>query len=231
VPAHHALTPVRAPNAWPHRRHGLCFATFALVSTHTTLTFPYKLVCSAVILEHFRWRTFRDFYNCLLLLALYYPELAQSHFQPTLTLLESAIHIGRLISYALSIWASIKALPSPVSASSINPLRRSHSAPRKAPVLYGVIRQAIVLKCTISNTWLVRLTRRSRVFRLVSVLPTCTAISFPIRPSLALIGPFISHHRGSMSAHLVQRLFFQWLPRPQRNPTAPTRIGQSLWFS
>ena len=208
------------------------------MSTHTTPAFPYKLVCSAVILEHFRWRTFRVFYNCLLLLALYYPELAQSHFQPTLTLLESTIHIGRLISCALSIWASIKALPSPVSASSINPLRRSHSAPRKAPVLYGVIRQAIVLKCTISNTWLVRLTRRSRV----SVWSRCSRLALlyhsrlgPHWPSLALTGPssapFISHRRGSMSAHLVQRLFFQWPPRPQRNPTTPTGIGQSLLFS
>jgi hypothetical protein len=73
----------------------------------------------------------------------------------------------RLISGALSIWASIKALPSPVSASSIKPPSEKPLRPRKAPVLYGVILQAIVLKCTISNTWLVRLTRRSRVFRLV----------------------------------------------------------------
>ena len=51
-----------------------------LVSTHTTPTFPYKLVCSAVILEHFRWRTFRDFYNCLLLLELYYPSLLNHIF-------------------------------------------------------------------------------------------------------------------------------------------------------
>src|SRR5271168_1408111 len=122
VPAHHhALTPVRAPNAWPHGQHGSLLATFVLCRPTQRRPFHIKLVCSAVILEHFRWRTFRDFYNCLLLLALYYPELAQSHFQPTLTLLESTIHIGRLISCALSIWASIKALPSPVSASSINP--------------------------------------------------------------------------------------------------------------
>ena len=89
-------------------------ASFNFVSTHTAPTFPYILVCSAVILEHFRWRTFRDFYNCLLLLALYYPELAQSHFQPTLTLLESTIHIGGSFRGVLSIRASIKRrYPSP----------------------------------------------------------------------------------------------------------------------
>jgi hypothetical protein len=81
------------------------------------------------------------------------------------------------------------------------PFRRSHSAPRKAPILYGVILQAVVLKCTISNTWLVRLTRRSRV----SVWSRCSRLALlyhsrlgPHWPSLALIGsPFISRHRGS----------------------------------
>lgn len=84
-------------------------------------------------------------------------------------------------SCTLSIWASIKALSSPVSASSINRFGEVTPSLRHTNPL-GVILQAIVLRCTISNTWLVRLTRRCHVPILVLVLQTCTAISFPIRP-------------------------------------------------
>jgi hypothetical protein len=162
-------------------------ATFRFVSTHTTPTFPYKLVCSAVILEHFRWRTFRDFHNCLLLLALCYLTLLNRIFSLHHPF---GIHHSywRLISYALSIWASIKALPSPISASSINPPLEKPLRPRKTPILYGVTPQAIVLKCTISNTWLVRLTRRSRV----SVWSRCSRLALLYHSRLGSLWPSLA---------------------------------------
>jgi hypothetical protein len=143
-------------------------ASFNFVSTHTAPTFPYILVCSAVILEHFRWRTFRDF-----TIALCYWHCTTRAC--SITFSAYAIPFGIHHSYwRLISWCpehsgiNKKALPVSLSHHRRQkPPSEKSLRPRKAPVLYGVILQAIVLKCTISNTWLVRLTRRSRVFRLV----------------------------------------------------------------
>ena len=120
---------------------------------------------------HFRALPLEDvpgFYQLPFAIGIVPPELAQSHFQPTLSLLESTIHIGGSFCVCPEhSGINKKRYPSPRLNVVDKILSEKSLRPRKAPVLYGVILQAIVLKCTISNTWLVRLTRRSRVFRLV----------------------------------------------------------------
>jgi hypothetical protein len=142
-----------------------------------------------MLCRHFRALPLEDVPGFL---ALYYPKLLNHIFSLHYPF---GIHYSywRLISCGLSIWASIKASSSPVSASSINPSEKS-LCPRKGtnplwchpagyrPKMYHI-------------QYLAGTSYPSKpCFRLVSVLQTCTAISFPIRPSLALIGPFISHH-------------------------------------
>lgn len=76
---------------------------------------------------------FGHFSNCHLLLALYFCVHAQSHFQLTHP---SGNHHSylRLLSCTLSIWASIKASSSPISASSIKPCGKSLH-PFETPIL------------------------------------------------------------------------------------------------
>ena len=173
-------------------------ATFVLVSTHTTPTFPYKLVCSAVIFRALPLEDVPGFLQLSSAIGIVPPRACSITFSAYTTLLE----IHPFILEAHSVCPEHLGLNKSVTISCLSvihkPFRRS-LRPRKAPILYGVIRQAIVLKCTISNTWLVRLTRRSRV----SVWSRCSRLALLYHsrfgPSLAVIGPSLApFHKSSL---------------------------------
>jgi hypothetical protein len=128
APADSTLNIGSCSNARPRSQHGLCCVVH-FVSTHTTPTFPYILVWLCC---HFRALPLEDVPGFLQLpfaIGIVPPELAQSHFQPTLSFWNPPFILEAHFVCALSIRASIKSgTRLPVSTSSTKSFRRSHSA-------------------------------------------------------------------------------------------------------